>query len=174
MERPSAAEKPMVGVHIPWKTIEGDIFRITNFTPLASVEGDKVIGPPVPLPYGVLTVESPILSQPVEIPVRHREEFRNFWEFQGLIGDGERELLVSYLPARGLFAWLALMRLFGPRLHLRVRPRGELERYYAEDRHWRKPSAREVFFTYDRCSYCDAKTYRFSVRCASCKRAVVD
>jgi hypothetical protein len=122
-------DTPLIGNEgqIPWRTVEGEVFRITHFTPFASVEGDTVASPPVPMPYGLLTVESPILNQPALMPINHREEFRNFWEFQALIGDAEHELLVSYLPCRSFFARLLLIRLFGPRLHLRIRPKGELE-----------------------------------------------
>ena len=123
------------------------------------------------MPYGVLVVESPILNEPAMMPTNHREEFRNFLEFKPLIGDAEKELLVSYLPYRGFLG--PLLRLFMPRLHLRIRQKGELERYYADDSHWRKPSARQAFFTSNRCLNCHGRTYTFSVRCAKCKQAIV-
>ena len=174
MESQNEVEKPVIGMQIPWKTIEGDVFRVTHFTPFAVVEGDKVASPPpVPMPYCVLTVESPIINQPAKMPVNHREEFRNFWELQYFIADAERELLVSYLPYRGFLG--PLVRIGAPRLHLRITPKGELERYYADDSHWRKPSAREVlFYSHRWCQFCNARIYTFSVRCLKCKRVVGD
>jgi len=176
MEPQNEIEEPVIGKQIPWKVIEGQVFRITHFTPFAIVEGDKVTSPPspIPMPYGLLTVESPILNQPALMPVNHREEFRNFWEFQAHIGDAEVELLVSYLPYRGFLG--PLLRLAMPRLHLRIRRKGELERYYADDSHWRKSSGRLAFFPPSRtrwCSSCNARIYTFVVRCAKCKQAIV-
>lgn len=157
-------------MHIPWKVIEGQVFRVTHFTPFAWVEGHRVTGSRAPMPYGVLSVESPILNQPVDMPVRHRDEFLNFWEFKPVIDNSEAEVLVSYLPYRGLLG--PLLRLGLPCLHARIAPKGELERYYADDAHWQNPSAREELFWHRYCPNCNARIRSFSIRCHKCKQAI--
>ncbi|OGO53236.1 MAG: hypothetical protein A2148_01875 [Chloroflexi bacterium RBG_16_68_14] len=170
------SEEPFIGTHVPWKLIEGEMFRVTHFTPFAIVQGNKVEAPSAPMPYALLTVESPILNQPAKIPVNHREEFLNLWDiFQRDGGVPPRgELLVSYLPYRGFLG--PLLRLGTARLHMRLTGQGELERYYSDDRHWQRPSARRYFFPEGggrRCA-CGMKLYTFVVRCAKCGRPVLD
>lgn len=174
---PDPADKPLIGKEIPWKPLEGQVFRISHFSPFATVDGDKVSAPSPPMPYAVLTVESPILNQAALMPVNHRDEFlnlRDIYEQRGVASD--EELLVSYLPYKGFLG--PFVRLFGPRLHLRIRPKGDLERYYSDDQHWQKPSARQYFLPSRvagrRCSNCGSRLYTFVVRCPKCRRPVID
>lgn len=171
---PEYPDDVFIGKHIPWKLVEGEVFRITDFGPFATVEGDKVKALSVFMPYALLAVESPILNQPALMPILHRAEFLNLHEIYEQRGVGtEEEVLVSYLPYRGFLG--PLLRLLGlPRLHLRIRPKGELERYYADDQHWQRPSARETFFTSRWCSNCTGRIHTFTVRCPRCGRPVVD
>src|SRR5438128_857405 len=92
--------RAVVGVDIPWPAVEGVIFRVRDFTPHVARHGEKVAAPPIPLPYGALLVDSPDLTEPIQMPVNHRVDYLNFWDIYGgvwPIGD-DQELLVSYLP----------------------------------------------------------------------------
>ena len=174
----SGIDEPFVGQEIQWGQIEGDLFRVMRFTPMATAAGGKVTESVGRMPYGLLKVESPILNQPARIPVNHRDEFLNLWDiYQD--GDGMKEgteLLVSYLPYRGFLGFLT--RMIQPRLHLRVHPAGELERYYSDESHWERPSARDYFFPKSvvgrYCRHCQSRLYTFVVRCAKCRRPVLD
>lgn len=171
-DKASGAMEPLIGRDIKWREIEGHLFRIVHFMHLAFAGDDKIQSAAAGLPYGFITVESPILNQPAMMPVNHREEFLNFWDiFQedGGVPAGT-ELLVSYLPYRG-FCGL-ILRLTMARLHLRLRSAGELERYYGDDSHWKRPSGREYFFPKTVVGMycpCGEKLYTFSVRCPKCR-----
>lgn len=174
----SGVDEPFVGREIQWNEIEGDLFRVIRFTPMATAAGGKVTESVGGMPYGLLEVESPILNQSARVPVNHRDEFLNLWDiYQGGTGIPEgAELLVSYLPYRGFLGFLT--RMFQPRLHLRLRATGELERYYADDSHWKQPSGRAFFFPKTSvgryCRHCHSKLYTFVVRCSKCHQPVLD
>ena len=173
--RPEEPSEPYIGHNIPWKLIEGELFRIAHFTSLAAVVEGRMQAPSAPLPYALLRVESPVLNQPALMPVNHRNEFLNLRDiYEGTGVPVGWEMLVSHLPYRGFLG--PLIRLTFPRLHLRLARAGELESYYSDERHWRRPAAREYFFPKGitgRCS-CGAKLYTFVVRCARCDCPVLE
>lgn len=165
-------DRPLVGRDLPWRLIGAEIFRVIDFTPVATVdEKAKVTAPPVPMPYGLLTVESPILVQPAAMPVNHRLDFLNFWDIysQGGVGEGHH-LLVSYLPYRGFLG--PVVRLFSPVLHLFVMSTANADDLFArmsEDPKERHVSARYLFATPDRCFGCGTKLYGMMTRCTKCQ-----
>ena len=167
-----------IGKEIPWKQIEADLFRVVGFTPLATVVDGRIKEAVAGMPYGLLAVESPILNHEARMPVNHREEYLNLWDIyqeEGGVSTGTA-LLVSYLPYRGFFG--IFVRMFQARVHFRLRATGELERYYSDESHWLRPSARDYFFPKsilgNYCSHCKSKLYTFVVRCSKCRRPVLD
>ncbi len=171
MEAPET--KPLIGTDIPWSFVEGEFFTVDDFSPLATVADDgRVTGPPAPMPYGLLTVNSPVLNQPARMPVNHREDFLNFWDItnSGGVGEGQ-QLIVTYLPYRGFLG--PLLRLFMPVLHLEVFPKSVVDEQLGvlpADPKERHAFARETFLFFDRCLRCDSKLWSFATRCARCRR----
>jgi hypothetical protein len=121
---------PYVSVDIPWEYIEGEFLRIAEFTPLATVEGEKVRAERPPTPYALLKVESPKLEEAV-MPVAHREDFRKLWQIYRQRGvTAEEEVLLTYYPR-----YKGLLRLANALAHLRkfaisIYPKGSLEKMY--------------------------------------------
>ncbi len=137
---------PKIGTDIPWTDILRHLFRVLEFDRVGTT-----IGPKNQLqalsdfaPYGYLLVESPILSQPVRLPIVHRDDF---WLAASVFDEpklvdlvNEEELLVTYAPKKVLSGGLA-----GDTshvLHYVITPRGTLDRYYAseEDDHLAAPA----------------------------------
>jgi hypothetical protein len=144
----------VIGEGITWESIEKEACRVKHFTPLAKMEGNKVIAVSKSMPYALLKVESPKLPQEATMPVVHRLDFKNLWEIFKQRGLGEEEeLLVFYVP----FFEKGLKKLFSkgmPKLHFYIYPKGRLEQIYDPTfeksldgeawRQWIKPIAKWV------------------------------
>lgn len=148
---------PEVGRDIMWRDIVRQVFRVVDFDRADTIvgPGDTVKAASRVAPYGYLLVESPILNQPVNLPIVHRDDFllatTVFDEPTSAKLLQEGELLVTYAPKRTLPDG----RMAGPShaLHYVVTPRGTLDRYYdhANDVHMSSPAPEKLFgqFVYD-------------------------
>lgn len=143
---------PEIGKDIAWTDIIGHAFHVLEFDRAGTKigPGNKVKAKSLFKPYGYLLAESPILNQPVRLPVVHRDDF--------LLADGvfddpkwpqvseKYELLVTYVPKRKL-PWGAVGVSHG--LHYVITPKGTLEKYYlvGNDMHVAKPKPEKLFGT---------------------------
>lgn len=155
---------PEIGREIQWFDIVEVVFRVLEF------DRNGTILPPDGLPkdivaksktgpYGYLLVESPILNQPVGLPIIHHNDF---WLASSVFDDPTlekhvnspiAELLVTYAPKKITKHGYAA----SPEhvLHFVMSPRGTLERYYPDDstgdRRMRQPEPQLVFgpFVYE-------------------------
>jgi len=122
-----------IGRDCEWTDIIGQVFRVLEFDRAGTIilPGDKVKAKSLFKPYGYLLVESPILNQPVRLPIVHRDDFllaaSVFDEPQWLEAIKEQELLVTYVPKRKLPKGMAGT---SHALHYVMTPRGTLNRYY--------------------------------------------
>lgn len=148
--------KPLVGREIPWLDIVRHVFRVLEFDRSdTTIVNDKVVDAGPGKPYGYLLVESPILNQPITLPIIHRDDF---WlaasvfddpQFVRLINDAE--LLVTYAPKKVLPNGFS----GDPShcLHYVLTPRGTLARYYEVegDLHMREPAPEKLLgsFVYE-------------------------
>lgn len=137
---------PKIGTDVSWADILRHLFRVLEFDRVGTT-----IGPMNQLqalsdftPYGYLLVESPILSQPMRLPIVHRDDFllaASVFDEPKLVDlINEEELLVTYAPKKVLSRGLA-----GDTshvLHYVITPRGTLDRYYESenDDHIAKPA----------------------------------
>ncbi len=106
-------------------------------------------------PYGYLLVESPILNQPIRLPIIHRDDFllaASVFDESALADLVTTEdLLVTYAPRKVLRGGLS----GDPShvLHYAMTPGGTLDSYYAKDSdiHMSKPNPALIFgpFVYD-------------------------
>ncbi|MEN6335596.1 MAG: hypothetical protein ABFE01_15200 [Phycisphaerales bacterium] len=143
---------PVIGQHIQWSDIIGQVFRVREFDPGDTVlQADgQVSAKTLAQPYGYLLVESPILNQPAVLPICHRDDlflassaFDEPKMAQAVVE--EAELLVTYLPQDvfpdGRAASLQ------HHLHYVVVPLGTLHRYYevADAVHLAKPAPEKLF-----------------------------
>lgn len=141
---------PVIGREIQWTFIIRHVFRVLNFDRAGTTveSGNNVKAASATAPYGYLAVESPILSQPVRLPIVHRDDFllaaSVFDEPQLSQAAKEGELLVTYIPRHELPGRLAGI---SHALHYVVTPRGTLDRYYAieGDEHKARPAPEKLF-----------------------------
>ena len=108
----------VIGKQIPFTYIEDEFLRVRDFTPIARLRGDRVEAPSKTLPYGTLTIESPILalgsSQSIEtalLPIIHRIDFIHAWTiFEDRKLASDEEALVVYHPLfRGLARFISVV-----------------------------------------------------------------
>lgn len=118
----------IIGKDIPWETIRGEACRVKRFLPFGQVVNGRVKGPGLTsMPYAVLAVESPKLTQEARLPVVHKEDFRNLWDvFEQRGVSTEEEVLVIYEPfvRRGVIRFLSRVV---PSLHIYIFPARHLE-----------------------------------------------
>jgi hypothetical protein len=141
---------PEVGRGIKWVDIVGQVFRVLEFDRGGTTIGadNKVTATSSFEPYGYLLVESPILNQPVRLPIVHRDDFLlaasvfDDPRFADVIK--EEELLVTYVPKHKLPNGLAGT---SHALHYVITPRGTLDRYYEveNDVHMASPAPEKLF-----------------------------
>ncbi len=142
---------PEIGREIQWTDIIRQVFRVLEFDRAGTTigPGDTVKAASAVLPYGYLLVESPILNQPVRLPIVHRDDFllaASVFDEPRLAEavKEEDELLVSYIPKHKLPRGLAGT---SHALHYVITPRGTLDRYYevGGDVHMAKPAPEKLF-----------------------------
>lgn len=143
---------PEVGKLIGWDQIIRHVFRVLSFDRHGTVvtPGDQVQAVSPAEPYGYLRAESPILNQPLSLPIVHRDDFvlaTTVYDDVSLAAavGADYELLVTYAPRR-----VASGGLNGTPdhcLHYVIAPRGTLEKYYSfrDDLHMGKPAPEKLF-----------------------------
>lgn len=148
---------PTIGEEVSWKDIHLQVFKVLEFDRAGTIIGpnDEVKVRSLFSPYGYLLVQSPILNQPVRLPIIHRDDFwlaASVFDDPNLTGFVESdELLVTYAPRK----ILADGRSDEPShvLHYLLAGEGTLDEYYSSenDLHMAKPNPRILFgqFVYD-------------------------
>jgi hypothetical protein len=148
---------PVIGQHIGWADIIGQVFRVREFDRTGTTVGpnNQVHAKSAIQPYGYLLVESPILNQQAQLPICHRDDFllasSVFDEPKLAPAVEEAELLVTYVPeqklpdGRAVGLWHAL--------HYVIVPIGTLQKYYdvGDSMHMVKPAPQNLFgpFVYE-------------------------
>ena len=142
---------PVIGLHIGWADIIGEVFRVREFDRAGTTvaPNDQVQAKSPIQPYGYLLVESPILNQQAQLPICHRDDFllasSVFDEPKLAPVVEEAELLVTYVPEQKLPDGRAA----GVRhaLHYVVVPPGTLQEYYdvGDNMHMAKPAPQKLF-----------------------------
>ena len=142
MGTPKESETLLIGKDIPWESIEKEDLRVIHFAPLAEVRDSKIKGPLGLLPYGLLTVESPLIPREATLPVTHKVDFHNLWDIFKVRGvNPDEEVLVFYAPSSGFLSRIK------PKLHIFIYPKGHQEEIHNPDfktkdpQSWFKPIA---------------------------------
>jgi len=141
-----------VGRDCRWTDIIGQVFHVLEFDRAGTTirPGNKVKASSLFKPYGYLLVQSPVLNQPVRLPIVHRDDFllaaSVFDEPQWLEAIEEHELLVTYVPKQKLPKGMAGT---SHALHYVIVPRGTLDRYYevGNNVHMANPAPEKIFGT---------------------------
>lgn len=132
------SKQPEIGKEISWAIVIGMVFRVLDFNkngtvlPIGGLAED-VKAKSKKKPYGYLLVESPVLNQPVLLPIIHNNDF---WLASSVFDDPEAkhwienpnaELLVVYAPKHEVNGYSASPHHV---LHYVITPKGTLDRYY--------------------------------------------
>ena|SRR5438876_1004260 len=135
-------EKPVFGIHIPWKHVREKLCRTVSFTPFAKVKDGKVLMSNRTLPYGFLTVECEGLSGEAEIWVTHRIDFLHLWQaFNQRDETKGEEVIVIPLPRKlrifsnvfpKLRVWLCPRGAFNKMLHRELQEKKGMQGYVEE------------------------------------------
>jgi hypothetical protein len=97
---------PTIGEEISWKDIHLQVFKVLEFDRIDTRIGpnDEVQATSMFTPYGYLLAQSPILNQPVRLPIIHRDDFllaASVFDDPNLVSFVESdELLVTYAPRK--------------------------------------------------------------------------
>jgi hypothetical protein len=157
---PEYRDKPLIGVQVPWKQIEGQVLRVNRFMSLvADVDRDmkrhrwawswawmelyesEQSGPYTPLVrrlqfrkrlFALLEVECPgKLNEPSYMPVCHRFDFVKLWTICGVEDNLDPdEEVLLGYPLPCDTRWGSVFRAFLPQLQVYVYTRGSLEVLY--------------------------------------------
>lgn len=84
----------VLGKDIPLETIDQEICRVIKFIPHAKITNNKVVADSRTNPYAFLTIETNKLSTKAELPVFHKDDFRNVYEAFKERKNGQEVLIV--------------------------------------------------------------------------------
>jgi len=73
-------KNPVLGKDISLEIIDKEICRVIKFTPYAEIVNNKVVTNSGTGPYAFLTIETKKLSRKTELPIFHKDDFRNVFE----------------------------------------------------------------------------------------------
>lgn len=127
------SERSVLGKDVPWKLVEDYLLRVVSFTPLGSVNGDRVHSARSTMPYAILSVECLELDKVFTVNVAHKVDFLHLWRAfnQRGISEDEEVLVGDFASKRRGF-----LRVFGsflPRLFIWICRKGHLERVVNDD-----------------------------------------
>lgn len=89
-----ADSNSILGKDIPLDTIDKEICRVIKFTPHAKLVGDKVVADSRMDPYAFLTIETGKISGKVDLPIFHKDDFKNVSDAFKERGDDQEVLVV--------------------------------------------------------------------------------
>ena len=148
---------PTIGDDIAWLDAHLQIFRVTEFDKAGTTidSAGRVQGESAFSPYGYLIVSSPILNQPVKLPIIHRDDFllaSSVFDEPSLAPYvDDEELLVVYAPRKVLDDGRSGEA--SHVLHYLLTKQGALENYYSadNDKHMVSPDPSVLFepFAYE-------------------------
>ena len=84
----------VLGKDIPLDTIDKEVCRVIKFSPRAKLVDNKVIADHPTDPYAFLTIETKKLSEKVELPIFHKDDFKNVFEAFNEMKDDQEVLIV--------------------------------------------------------------------------------
>jgi len=89
-----ADSNPILGKEIPWETIDKEICRIIKFNSHAKVVNNKVVADSPTSPYAYLTIETKKILGKADIPIFHKDDFKNVYEAFSDKKEGQEVLVV--------------------------------------------------------------------------------
>lgn len=89
-----ADSNPILGKGIPLDTIDKEICRVSNFTPYAKLVNNEVVADSKTGPYAFLTIETGKILGKAELPIFHKDDFKNAYEAFNERKEGQEVLVI--------------------------------------------------------------------------------
>ena len=110
-----------------WGKIDGEICRIIDFIPLASVKNGKTLKVDI-MPYASIKIECQKIPQNILGFISHREDFRHLWfAFKEIGIKHDEEVLIIWSRHHYAFKWLRFFSFVLPKLRVMICPKGAYE-----------------------------------------------
>ena len=132
----------ILGKDIAWNKINGELCRVLDFIPYASVRNGKVESAGISTPYASLTLECPKISENIGCPIIHRVDFIHLWGIfkeRGL-KEGEEVLAGRYEYKTVLGK---LFSSFLPKIYILIYPSGSYNKF--NDKSWQEKTQGEAW-----------------------------
>jgi hypothetical protein len=131
----------ILGKDIAWNKINGELCRVLDFIPHASVRNGKVESAGISTPYASLTLECPQISENIGCPIIHRVDFIHLWGIfkERGIKEGEEVLAGRYEYNTVLGK---LFSPFFPKMYILIYPIGSYNKF--NDKSWWEKTKGEV------------------------------
>lgn len=105
-----------------WSKIDGEICRVINFTPLASVKNDKILRVDI-MPYASLELECKKTQQKIIGFINYKEDFKHLWlAFKERGIKHNEEVLIIWSRNHYTFKWLKFFSFLLPKLRVMICP----------------------------------------------------
>lgn len=135
---------PRIGHEVKLKKIDGELSRVIEFSPIASIKDGELHAPPVPSPYGILVVEyGKMPHKKLKWLVAHKTDFMHLWEIFKERGVKESEEVLIEYDSRRRKILTKLLFWCMPQMHFYIYPKGFFESLYYRGNHQR--SSEEIF-----------------------------
>ncbi|HEY4524080.1 MAG TPA: hypothetical protein VJK04_04410 [Candidatus Paceibacterota bacterium] len=111
-----------------WNIIDGEPCRVTDFTPMASVESGKVVAPNLIDPYASIILECKKVSEKIEGYVTHKMDFAHLWAaFRERGVSEDEEVLIIWTTKHYKYKFLKFLTPAYPKMWVMICQKGALE-----------------------------------------------
>ena len=110
-----------------WAAFDGQVCKVTRFTPLATIENGRIVAADRITPYALVAFECSILSNETIGSVAHKVDFANLWNAYQIRGVGGDEEVIIAWNKRNLRGIAKLFSYFMPGLAVMICKSGSYE-----------------------------------------------
>ena len=110
-----------------WGLTDGEPCRVINFTPMASVENEKVLAPNRTEPYAAVILECKKIPNEIRGLICHKVDFRNLWAAFKERGIKQNEEVIIFYSKKHLKSFVKLFSVFMPRIVVWICAKGTFE-----------------------------------------------
>jgi hypothetical protein len=125
--QPSPSTRPVFRTDKDWSVIDSDACRVKAFSPMATVEGGRVLAQTSTEPYASIVLECD--GRPGEVVglITHKIDFAHLWAAFKERGVREDEEVIVFWTKKNLKKSARLMSKFMPKLWVMICPKGAFE-----------------------------------------------
>lgn len=118
-----------------WSVIDGDLCRVTEFIPMASIQNGKVHALTPTFPYASVSLECKKVPHGIKGFICHKLDFKHLWMAFKERPLGQNEEVLIIWTKKHFKSYANIFSAIMPRLWVMVCPKGAFE--LMTDRNWR-------------------------------------